>query len=713
MTKPSTALAAPVPRDGWGAWLTALCVAVGLTILFWGPLWQGGTLIGGDTFSYYFPQKTFLADSLKSGEIPFWNPLVGAGYPIVGESQTGVLYPPTLLLYRFLEIQTAYSVNQIVHYIAAFAGMWAVGRRYRISHRGSLLTALIYVYGWFPARICWEWTMIGGAYLPWCVWLVEGWLTTGSRRTLLWLAPVFGLFLLAGHFHLAFITTLALLTYVLLRIVIRDREDQARAAPTTKRLSNVVWFCGVLSTGYLLAAVQLGPSLELMTRSQRQEFKHGNDPGYGHLPPLYMTQVFSSRLWYPPEAHPDPSLTPLRLLAYPDNTNWIEAHLYFGMVPLLMVLGVAAQGLFRQRRWLFSRALTLWFMVGVLGLLLATGWPFVVLKHFPGFGFFRGAGRYSILTTFAFALLAGAACDEWLPAQPVGVRSPAARRKLHWCGWVLVVTLTTWDLFLVSRWVTDAYLVDTPLLSMRETSEIRGILARSTRPVRLWSRGANAATLEGYSAFPVYLGLGPREYFDSQLASAFHDDDDIDSPPAVARQIAWLRRNGVTHVVSFVPLDETQWPVRLAYRGLDQLLSRVWARYDQPLYLYECVDAPGRVVDGQGTRLEIESFDQTANHLAFTVSPKIETSVVVRDLAYPGWDVTVDGMPAESRVVDSMYRVVDVPSGSHRIEWTYHPRSLWRGLIVSGMAMLAWGLVYYRTRVAVPSSEKSETPCSD
>ncbi len=691
MTRQTMAATTPVERDGWLAWLAVMGIAIVLTVLFWGTLWQGGTLIGGDTFSYYFPQKVFLSEALQRGEFPLWNPLVGAGYPVVAESQTGVLYPPTYLLYRFLEVHVAYSANQILHYIMAFIGMWAVGRRYGLSWGAAVLASLVYVYGWFAPRICLEWAIIGGAYLPWCVWLLEGWLQTGSRRCLLWLAPVFGLFLLAGHFHLAFITTLALSAYVAF--------FSEKGRPFSEKKATLAWFGGVLLAGYLLAAVQLGPTLELMTRSQRQEFNPGNDPGYGHIPPWYLTQVFSSWLWYGPDTDPDQSLFQVGTLAYPCSTNKVEAHLYFGMVPLLLVVWALGQGLF-QRQWPFSRSLTLWLGIGILGLLLATGWPFVVLKHVPGFGYFRGAGRYGILMAFAVSLLAGAAFDEWLPA----IRRTKYRPDLRWYGWLIVVGLTTWDLHTVSRWVTYAVMLDQPILEHRQTSEIRTELARSGRPVRLWARGSNAATLLGVSAFPVYLGLGPREYFEAPLASNYHEDEDLGNPAAVAKQAEWLRRNGVTHVLSFVPLNETEWSARLVYLGLDQLLSRVWGRVTEPLYLYEIIEVSGRVVDEQGQLLEAGSFEESANRLTLTVSPAAETTVVVRELAYPGWEVAVDGVPATARVVDSMYRGVEVTAGPHRIEWTYRPRSLWLGLGVSGVGLLVWVVVYWKAGRAISTS---------
>ncbi|MCA9053844.1 MAG: hypothetical protein KDA75_08400, partial [Planctomycetaceae bacterium] len=46
-----------------------------LTALFWTKLWQGGGFIGGDTYTYFLPQKAFFADRLQAGEFPLWNSL--------------------------------------------------------------------------------------------------------------------------------------------------------------------------------------------------------------------------------------------------------------------------------------------------------------------------------------------------------------------------------------------------------------------------------------------------------------------------------------------------------------------------------------------------------------------------------------------------------------------------------------------------------------
>src|SRR6056297_2843279 len=103
--------------------LIVLAVGTGLTYLFWELLWLGGGWIGGDMYSYYMPQKLAYQQALERGDWALWNDVVSLGYPQHAESQTGVFYPFHLLFYSTLSLNDAYHVNQLVHYIIAFAGM--------------------------------------------------------------------------------------------------------------------------------------------------------------------------------------------------------------------------------------------------------------------------------------------------------------------------------------------------------------------------------------------------------------------------------------------------------------------------------------------------------------------------------------------------------------------------------------------------------------
>ncbi|MEE3285514.1 MAG: hypothetical protein VX311_13110, partial [Planctomycetota bacterium] len=193
-------------------------LGIALAGLFWWPLVTGGGFVGGDIYSYYFPQKTFYAEQLQQGHSPFWNDRVGHGYPMLAESQAGVFYPPHLALYTWLEVNTAYSLSHLLHYVLAFVFTVGYARRFGIPRFGALLAGLVYVYGWFPTRSCWEWAIIGGTWLPAALWSVECLLQTRRWRFAGLLAGILWIQMMAGHFQLAWITQLVLVVYVPCRL---------------------------------------------------------------------------------------------------------------------------------------------------------------------------------------------------------------------------------------------------------------------------------------------------------------------------------------------------------------------------------------------------------------------------------------------------------------------------------------------------------------
>ncbi len=268
-------------------------LAVALSVLFWLPLWEGGGLIGGDTYSYFFPQKTFLADSIAAGEFPLWHNRTGFGYPIIAESQTGVLYPPNQLFYRLFTANGAYVANQLLHYVLAFLFTWLYARAIGLRPVPSALVALVYTYGWFPPRMCLEWAIIGGTWLPASLWAAESFLQSRHWRWLFVLTAALAMSMLAGHFNLAFITQLVLLAYIPLRLwLTADRLPEATRAVRGRCAAGLFVAVGL---GFLLAAVQLAPTWELRGRSQRST---AANTGYGHLPVWYWSQAIMPWRWY-------------------------------------------------------------------------------------------------------------------------------------------------------------------------------------------------------------------------------------------------------------------------------------------------------------------------------------------------------------------------------------------------------------------------------
>ncbi len=67
--------------------------------------------------------------------------------------------------------------------------------------------------------------------------------------------------------------------------------------------------------------------------------------------------------------------------------------------------------------------------------------------------------------------------------------------------------------------------------------------------------------------------------------------------------------------------------------------------------------------------------------------------VILSDVYYPGWQLTIDDEPAPIYRVNGAMRGALVPAGPHRLVYTYSPRSFQVGLMVSIAGSAAWLLM--------------------
>ncbi|WP_298864252.1 hypothetical protein, partial [uncultured Gimesia sp.] len=605
-----------------------LVASLGLTWIFWNGLWSGGGLIGGDLYSYFFPQKTFFAERLQAGEFPLWNSNIGHGFPLVAESQTGAFYPFNYFAYRFFPVNTAYNFVQILHYILAFVFTALYVRRLGYSLIAALFAGLVYTYGWFPSRICLEWAIIGGAWLPLALWCVESFFQTRSWRYPILLCFALTMQILPGHFNLAFITQLMLLVYIPARIWL-SRDETTEQLKPVRRFTVILLLLAFVSA-YALSAVQLGPTWELKQLSQRAEVGEGShQPGYGHIPVWYLSQVVAPWAWYPYEVNLDAGLAPGS-----DATNQVEAHLYFGMAAVLLLIF----GTWR-RVWTGDRRLVLLAMIGLLALLYTPGWFLSLTKHLPGFSFFTGPGRYGIVTTFSVAVIAGVSMERLI---------------VNWNKHIqllivsLVCLFTVADFWVVSRYVTYATIIPNPPVKQGQKSALKKIIQEFGKPVRLFAPGANLPTLIGVASTPVYLGIGPEQYYNPKTAMPeplpFKEED----LPTV-EQIEWLQKAGVTHILSQHPLKLDQWPVKPIWSDYDAVLNPAWGRFDEPLYFYELQGSRGRLAWTQPVVNQSATIKEyRANEVIIEADTPTEDTLILTDLYYPGWKVYVDGKPSEA-----------------------------------------------------------------
>lgn len=82
-------------------------------------------------------------------------------------------------------------------------------------------------------------------------------------------------------------------------------------------------------------------------------------------------------------------------------------------------------------------------------------------------------------------------------------------------------------------------------------------------------------------------------------------------------------------------------------------------------------------------------IEDDPNHLVIQSQSSASGWMVISDVAYPGWTARVDDEPVKIWHANYLFRAVYVEQGEHLVEFVYHPKEFYLGLIVSLMGWVA------------------------
>lgn len=379
-----------------------------------------GELYWGDAGIYFYPMWEFVRRCLQKGELPFWNPYVDGGQPLIGNPQMGVFYPTTPFL-LWLSTERWLSLFTSLHLLWSGIGMVLWLRLLRCGPQASAWGACAWMgCTAVVARAQFPPFLMSIAWYPWVLWGVERvWQQPGWRSTL-WLALIGALCVMAAHPQGAYLIAFASTLYTGVRWWqaaasgriasgewrTANGESMGRfrflqAAIYRSLITPVPWLLLAAIFALGLSAIYWLPASAIGALSNYSQMSIGEAERF-RWDILHLGALFYPFLWGNPAG------------LYVAKGNFWETTAFIGTMPLLLVpfaFGGGEQARLRLGLGLIG-LLTAWLALGTQGGLYTLAFYLV-----PGMRMFHDPARWLLITCLMAAALSAFGYDRFLLTQ--------------------------------------------------------------------------------------------------------------------------------------------------------------------------------------------------------------------------------------------------------------------------------------------------------
>lgn len=665
-----------------------------------------------DLATTHFPNAVFIHQSLfVDKQIPLWSPLLYSGYPFFAHPLSGLWYPPGWLAW-FFPTPACFNLLVIIHILWGSWGMvnylkslgfsmptvWFGAFGFALmpkiyAHYGAGHLTLIYAIVW----------------LPWLLWSVRS-----EKGRFSWLSSLFwaltfladvrwgvyaGLMWVAYYFYTRWLS----LDYLRFHNIF-----QSAALFVLK---------GLVALG--LTAPFLIPLLELTGQSNRTDLGLHDFFAFS-FPPSHLLSFF-----------------------FPNLGGFHEWIVYGGSVAVILVLST----------WLIWKPdgnTKFWSTIFIFSILFSLGnnlpgaeW----IASLPGLSLLRVPARVLFLTQFSMIMLACQAIQrfqEYVPEKStrrlfllmfglivfiiffwIGIYLVDKSLSVNflWGGACLGVGMTwigfalwksrensIWRQYLVNGvlliclidwiFVDRSLFLTKPIQQVIVSEKAAGFFEQQDGEFRLYSpsyslpqqtgaiyalefaSGVDPVQLKSYVNFMRTATGVPGKGYDVSIpafATGNPERDNRNFRPDTQR----LGLLNVRYVLSSFPLDSIG------------LIER-W--FEEGIYIYENQFFRPRAWVEQGDKVvsSAKILDHS-NPSHISVQAEGPGLLVLSEVIYPGWQVRIDGQRAEILAYQGLLRAVDLPEGSHQVQFDFRPSSLYQGICgfsFTIIAILVYSLIY-------------------
>jgi hypothetical protein len=694
-----------------------------------------------DVFDGELPGRVIAGHLIAHGHWPVWTAKICSGFPL----GVGPADPLGLVLFSAFRPAPALDVFVIVLLLVAAHGAYGLARRFGADPIGAVLAGLAFAgSGYIACQLRHLSITETVVWLPVGLILIDRAIAADRpARRLLEIAGVGIVYanqVLAGFPQSAYICGLAYGAFAVFRVVLeRRRLGSVRSGATV--LGAIVV---ALALGAIAGAVVLLPLSELGSVSDRATSLGYKWATYiSYWPPNVLTFLF-------PYINGD-----FGNATYIGPPLFWEDYAYVGAAPFLLALYAAFHA---RRRPLVQYAAGMTVAAFLLAVGRRTPIFHLAYSLLPGMNLFRNPTRFLVVVDLGIAILGGIGLT-WLRAHlervwPHNPRAPQAI-AVAVCALTaidLCIHQPRQDPMVpAAEWLappsTATAILNASTAPRSFTPRHRDLHRQAELAAHGWADVRpfydirdliEPNTGGGYWDIPsadCYVGIAPSWYVDvwsdhsresalvTPLANPDGDRRALVTAPAFANV---MRTYGVTHVVSPLPANDpsltllARAPHAYAYTVAGSARARFVASARR---VANEAEAAARLVDPSfDPSREVLLMDAPADVIARDPStsqdqPSSGTAAIARDdddeididvdahgrgfllLAdtyYPGWRAEVDGTPTPIYRADISVRAVAVPSGRHRIRFSFSAGRYFAGLRISLAAvgiLLLWALV--------------------
>ena len=716
-------------------WFAALVLLAIALMLFAPVVTQPGGLIYpprgdfSDLTVTHWPNIEFAVSSFRAnGRLPLWRPTIMSGTPFAANPLSGLHYFPHAL-FLILPLAIGFNVLFIAHVWLTGCGAYALLRAWQVGRAAAFVGALT----WMATPKLFAHLGAGHvglvesvAWLPWAVLAAHRLMEHRRVMDAVRLGAVWAMQFLADP-RISYYSAAFTVSYLVFRLGVSYIDHRNTLKSTIGGAPKALLSIGVFA---VLGAMLWLPFWEFITQSNR-----------GAL------TLAEAGEWSLPLHH----LVGLLIADWGGSHEWM---VYLGVLPLMLAIaGCGKQEADSRRRDLLASCfLPLALIIALLFAVGTNGPLFPLLFRFvPGLTLLRVPPRAWFVVAFATACLCAFGVEMM-------TRDVQSAHKPH--GWVTLagVALALFALlfglggFFLLQSNAQATSARAAMLHMALVvpASIAVVLLHAHGRIGVRGFAVGAAVVILATLLPVDWSL----YRVVPEAQAFSDHADVAKwlaaqgkpgtfrvyspsyslPQHVAQRAGLELADGVdpmqlagyarlmqaatgarargysVTIPSFPPSSD----VRTALRDVTpdaRLLGKLNVRYVVaefpmtieglverthfgPTFVYENQSAMPRAFVGNGT---------AAHSVVYTpdcvvVEADGPGTLTLSQVYYPGWRATVDGRAATIETVDSALMNVSLEAGRHVVEFTFDPRTVKVGVMVSafGWASLVVGWLVFR-----------------